>query len=41
MPASPRQENPFLRKSSANSYCSWVDVGIDPYEPYWEISKIP
>ena len=20
---------------------SWVDVGIDPYEPYWEISKIP
>ena len=29
MPASPRQENPFLRKSSANSYFSWVDVGID------------
>ena len=31
MPTSPRQMKPILRKSPANSYCPWVDVGIDPY----------
>ena len=31
MPTSPRHDAPILRKSPANSYCPWVDVGIDPY----------
>ena len=32
MPTSPRQMKPILRKSPANSYFPWVDVGLDPYE---------
>ena len=39
MPTSPRHDAPILRKSPANSYCPWVDVGIDPYANLGKFQK--